>query len=268
MEIAKNPKTQNILVEIFERNNKLGKLILKEENNKHELIMKQIRSAYEIKELPKISKANITRYIKDNSSTEYSDKINVSKLQKLASLLVEGYSVFDKEFRDELLLICRTVNLEYADAIHDQIMGRLANNIKLDYLVEEVKEKEDRIKFIYKNDHEETMDKIKDAKRISQLPYNLSLSTITSYLSGNSIIYPKQDKIPSGEFTNIANLLINGKRFENREIIDELAKIILDYYPEKFEEAFSLMISKLSNLPKIYYYAEEVGLALSNKKNS
>lgn len=266
VEMAKSSKTQNILVEIFERSNKLNQLLLREENDKHEIIMKQIRDAYELKDLPKVSRASITRYISNNSDTSYSDKINVSKLQKLASLLVEGYSVFDIEFREELLKICKDINLDRANEMHEEIMGRLVNNINLDYLVLEVKEKEDRIKFIYKNDHEETMGNIRDARRISQLPCNLSLSTITSYLSGNSIIYPKGVRIPAGEFNNIASLLISGKRFEDREIINELARIILDYYPEKFEEASTIMISKLSGLPKIYYYAEEVGLALSKQK--
>ena len=266
IEISKHPRINYIIIEILERNKKILELNNKQELLKHENVMKQIRNAYEENDLPKVSRSHIARCISDNSKTEYNDKINVKKLYDLIDLLIEGYSIKDDKVSEELLVICKSENIECANEMHDQIVGQLLNNNRLNYLVEEVKEKEQRTGWIYKNDHEEVMNNIKDARRISQLPPNMSLSKLTGYLSGNSIIYPKGNKIPSGAFENTAKLLMDGKKFEDREIIDELARIVIDYYPEKLEEAFMLLIDKLSSLPKIYYYAEEVRESLKKQK--
>ena len=266
IEMARHPRINYIMNEIMERNKKILELNNRDDLLKHNVVMKQIKNAYDIKELPKVTRAYIVKYISDNSKTEYNNKISVTKLYDLVDLLISGYDISSKEVSDELLIVCQSENKEYANEIHDQIITQLFNNKKLNYVVEEVKEKENRIEFIYKNDHEEIMTNIKEAKRISQLPPNLSISTITGYLSNNSIIYSNGDKIPSGAFVSIANLLMRGSRFEEREIIDELAKIVMEYYPEKLEESFMLLIDKLSNLPKIYYYAEEVREALKRQK--
>ena len=86
----------------------------------------------------------------------------------------------------------------------------------------------------------------------------VSLSTLTSYLSGNTTIYPKAEPIPSNEFNNIANMLVKHYLMQDVGIIHELQDIASRYYPEKAEEAFRLLHAKLLKLPKIYYYAEEI----------
>ena len=266
IEIARHPRVNYLVSEIIARHRKIVELEEKKDIEKHQSTMKEIKNAYEIKSLPKVSRASIGKFISDNSKTEYNDKINVGKFKTLVYLLVKGHGITDKEISEELFLICQSENNENANLIHDLLIAQLFGSKKLSYLIEEVRETEKRINWIYKNDHEETMDNIKAARRISQLPPNLSLSTLTGYLSGNSIIYPKADRIPSVACVNMTKLLMNGKRFEDREIIDELARIIMDYYPEKLEESFMLLMDKLSSLPKVYYYAEEVREALKKQK--
>lgn len=266
IEIAKHPRIIYLVSEIIARNKKIVEIEARNELERHNNIIREIKNAYEVKDLPKVSRANIGRFISDNSKTYYNEKINVVKLKKLVDLLVDGYLINSNEFENELYLICQSENMEYAAEICDSLMAEFINNKRLNYLIEEVKEKEKRIKWIYKNDHEETMENIKNAKRISQLPSNLSMSTLTGYLSGNSTIYSNGGKIPAGAFLKVANLLIDGKKFEDREVSDELFKAVLDYYPNNVEEAFNLLMSKLSKLPKLYYYVDEVREALLKQK--
>lgn len=266
LEIANHPRVNYMMTEILERNKKLAELNEKEELKEHNTTMEEIKNTTEVKKLPKVSKSTVSKYISANSKTNYNDKIKASKLRKLVNLLVNGHTINDKEVQEELFLICQSENVEYSKEIYEQIMNEVLNSKKLNYLIEEIQEKEKRTMWIYKNDHDKTMEAIRKAKRISQLPYNLSMSTITSYLSSNSIIYPKGAKITSGNFTEFAKLLIEGKTFNDREIINELTNICLNYYPEKLEESIELLINKFSNLPKIHYYVEEVRESLAKQK--
>ena len=110
---------------------------------------------------------------------------------------------------------------------------------------EEINLRDRKISKILELNHEDIMSRIKDAKRISQLPVNLTISTITNYFSGNSIIYPKADKIPSNEFINVANMLLEGKKLDSDEIINELQNITKRYYPYD-NKAFELLFDKVT----------------------
>lgn len=258
IEVGKNSKFNHIINEITARYLKLTEIKEKEDLENHKKVMKSINNCFEIKELPKVSRAVLASFISNYTKTKHSARIKNEDIYGIVNLLINGSKIISDEVENELLRTIRKYNDKDADIICDEIIGNLVNDKRLGYLIEEVQAKEKRIPFIYKNDHNFIMDQINDARRISQLPKGYSLSTITGYLSDNSMIYPKGNIIPPGEFINISNLLMDGKKFEDREVLNEIAKIILDYYPDRIKEAFTLLLSKLSNLPKIYYIAEEV----------
>ena len=264
-EVAKNLRFHHIVQEITARYLKLTEIKEREDLEHHNQIMHRIKNCFDIKELPKVSRAGIATVISNATKTNYSDRIKNEDIYGIVHLLMDGYLLTSDEVENELLSAIKKHNSENVDEIFDEIMSYLLTDNKLKYLIEEVSAKEKRLSFIYQNDHELVMEQIHDARRISQLPKGYSMSTITGYLSGNSMIYSKGKIIPPGEFVTISHLLMEGKNFNHREILDEITRIVLDYYPDKVEEAFSLLLSKLSHLPKIYYIAEEVSEILKKQ---
>ena len=101
------------------------------------------------------------------------------------------------------------------------------------------------------------MDAIKDARRISQLPPNLTTSTLTGYFNGNTTIYTNDKRIKNEDLKRLTELLFDGYKWEDEVIINEVKNIASTKYPDK-EDAFQLLYNKLSSLPKTYYIVEEV----------
>lgn len=265
VEVARDLKFNNIVKELNARYAKLNMIREQEELNNHNDTMKSINNCFDIKNLPKVSEAVLVSYILNSLKYNYGVNIKTSDLYELTGLLLNQDIVISE--RDEgIKNFCIRIGSNNFDNLFGSIMIEITNNKKIGYLIEEIQAKEKRIEFIYRNDHEEVMIEINDARRISHLPKGYSMSTITGYLSGNSMIYPKGKIIPPGEFIGVANMLMEGKRFEDRDIINELARIVLDYYPNNIEEAITLLISKLSKLPKIYYIAEEVREVLKKQE--
>ena len=114
-------------------------------------------------------------------------------------------------------------------------------------------------------DHEHTMDVIRNANRISQLPNNLTTSTLTSYLNGNTTIYTNDDRIKSEDLKDLVALLYDGYKWEDDVITNELHNIVERLYPDK-TDAFELLYKKLSSLPRTYYIVEEVDYSLARQQ--
>ena len=90
--------------------------------------------------------------------------------------------------------------------MRQQIIGSLLLDETIGYVVQEIIEKEQRKLQIYKLNHDETMDAIKEARRISQLPPNLTVSSLTSYLNGNTTIYTNDDRIKAEHLKKLMGL--------------------------------------------------------------
>ena len=180
--------------------------------------------------------------------------------------MLAGVGVNEKLFKYHLLMACKKSGLGNQNNMYEEILPQLLEiETRIKYLVEEINLRDRKISKILELNHEDIMSRIKDAKRISQLPVNLTISTITNYFSGNSIIYPKADKIPSNEFINVANMLLEGKKLDSDEIINELQNITKRYYPYD-NKAFELLFDKLSGLPKTYYYVQEINYSKERQK--
>lgn len=256
----------NLVSEYHSWNNKYLELLYKQTTKKHEEVMKQINRAYEIEDLPKVSTASINKQISIILYELFNkEQLKVDSTGKISKLLVNGVSYDDPRMRISIKYICNKnkmiepYNSLELDEKVEYVKSVLSSNYVLEYLVQEVIAKEKRVLYIYKVEHEDIMDQINSATRIRELPNNISLSKITSYLSGNSLIVPKGPVVSSTDFIKIANLLIEGKKFSDDEIKTELGKIVVKYYSdEKVQFPYNLLYKKLSSLPKLEYFVEEV----------
>lgn len=247
-----------ILAEITQRNLKLDEIIKRENKSIHEQIIKDINACYEIKYLPKVGLSELNkkllRAVNDN---DFVTNIKTSDIKELTVAFLEHYSYL--EIEDVIYRIVSKYDLSETEKelMKEQILGSLLLDETIEYTVEEINLKEKRKLQIYKMDHEETMDAIKEAHRISQLPPNLTVSVLNNYLNGNTTIYPNDDRITAEDLKSLTDLLMEGHKWEEDIVIFELKKIALAKYPEK-EDAFQLLYNKLVSLPRTYYLVEEI----------
>ena len=256
----------NYIIEISSRAAKIQEFQEKQDLEEHERTLKQIRNANEISELPKVGRGTLNREIQNNTITDFTKKIPMARLERLTNAIFEEKGTY--EIEEIIMDICKEEKLdeEQTSLISDQIMSQLLSDKKIGYLVEEVKQKNDKVLVIYRREHEETMDNIKDARRISQLPQNLTFSSLTAYLSGNTTIYPKGKKISTTDFQNLTQLILDGESFDSSKVQDELKEVVKRYYPEKEEEAYNLLLDKLSRLPRTYYLRDEINYSQERQK--
>ncbi len=247
-----------LLSEIAQKNIKLDEIVKSENFVAHKQILKYINSAFEIKDLPKVGLSELNkkllRAVNDN---DFVNNIKTSDIKELTEAFLKQYTYMDIE--DVVERIISKYDLSEADKkiMKEQILGSLIQDETIEYTVEEIVLKEKRKIQIYKINHEETMDMIKNAHRISQLPPNLTISTVNSYLNGNTTIYTNDDRITAEDLKTLTDLLMDGYKWEDEVVISEVKKIALSKYPDK-NDAFILLYNKLSVLPKTYYLIEEV----------
>ena len=247
-----------LLSEIAQKNIKLDEIVKSENFVAHKQLLKYINSAFEIKDLPKVGLSELNkkllRAVNDN---DFVNNIKTSDIKELTEAFLKQYTYMDIE--DVVERIISKYDLSEADKkiMKEQILGSLIQDETIEYTVEEIVLKEKRKIQIYKINHEETMDMIKNAHRISQLPPNLTISTVNSYLNGNTTIYTNDDRITAEDLKTLTDLLMDGYKWEDEVVISEVKKIALSKYPDK-NDAFILLYNKLSVLPKTYYLIEEV----------
>lgn len=264
--IASSKRIEYILSEINYKNKKLDEINKAENLRNHKNNMKAIEYAFEIKDLPKVGLSELNkRLVRAVNDNDFNTNIKASEITNLTNAYLNGFSVYEKEQIIEE--ICQTQNLSFEDKklLKEQIINSLNMDETIDYIIEEIHAKEQRKTFIYKNDHELTMDAIKHAHRISQLPPNLTFSTLTSYLNGNTTIYTNDDRIKAEDLKTLTQLLLDGYKWEDEVVTQELKKIVDSVYPDK-EDAYNLLFNKLSKLPKTYYYVEEINYSLARQK--
>lgn len=261
--ILKSKRIVYILNEIGERNIKLEEIVKLENLAIHSSIIKRINSSFEIKDLPKVGLTELNRkLIRAVNDNDYIRDIKISEIKELTNAYLR------KDTYTEIENIVKNICLKYSnlsneekELMKEQIMGLLAQDETILYTVEEIEIKEKRKLEIYKLDHERTMDLIKDARRISQLPPNLTTSTVNSYLNGNTTIYTNDDRIKAEDLKVLTQLLFDGYKWEDEVIIKELHNIVNNKYPDK-SDAFEILYDKLKSLPRTYYLVEEVEASL------
>ncbi|MBR2712285.1 MAG: hypothetical protein IKE73_01100 [Bacilli bacterium] len=247
-----------ILSEISQKNLKLDEMTKADNLNYHNDIIKQINSAYEVKDLPKVGLSELNKkLIRAVNDNDFITNIKISDIKDLTNAYLANYTYLEKEDVIKQIVSKYDLSEDEKTLMKEQIMGSLIMDETIDYTIEELNLKEKRKLFIYGNDHELTMDAIKDARRISQLPPNLTPATLNGYLNGNTTIYTNDDRIKSEDLKRLTSLLMDNHKWDEELVIDEVRRIANEKYPEK-EDAFDLLYKKLSVLPKTYYYVEEI----------
>ena len=273
--VAWGPRIINLLIEIGERNVKLQQFQDKDDLDNHNFIMKGINNAFEVKDLPKVFISDLSKRIqRDFNDNDFIKNIKVSSIKNIVDAYMEGKSI--KEIDSLIYNFCDKQSLEKDSRklMYSQIRSNILNDKNINYIVSEIKARDDRVLKIYKMDHEEVMERIKDASRISQLPPNLTESRLTSYLSGNSIIFENGDKISTLDLKNVTKLLLDGKKWEDKEIREELHKLCSKYYNKDLgynanalvDVSFKLLYDKFSVLPKVYYLVDEINACKKRQK--
>ena len=257
-EILKTNRINYILSEITQRNLKLDEFIKKENLEIHKQVVKDIKNTFEIKDLPKvgIGKLNekLLRAVNDN---DFINNIKTGEIKKLTEAYLNNNTYLEKE--SIIKEICSKYDLNEKDKslMKEQILGSLMLDETIEYTLEELALKEKRKLEIYKINHEEVMEAIKQANRISQLPPNLTISSLSNYLNGNTTLYTNDDRITIEDLKTLTDLLMDGYKWEDEVIINEVKKISNLRYPEK-KDAFDILYNKFKNLPRTYYLVEEI----------
>ena len=263
--IIKSQRINYILTEITKKNLKLSELIKEENLTIHKQMIKEIKSAFDIKDLPKIGLSELNkkllRAVNDN---DFVNDIKTSEIKELTKAYLEKYPMSEIEEIIKRLVSKYSLTEEEKKLMEAQIIASLMMDETIDYTVEEILLKEERKEEIYRLNHEEIMDRIKESKRISHLPPNLTISTLNSYLNGNTTIYPKDDRIVAEDLKVLTNLLMDGYKWEDDVIKKEIQKIAERKYSEK-SDAFNLLYNKLVQLPRTYYLVEEIKYSLERQ---
>ena len=258
-QIAESSNIGHYIIEASERSAKLQEFKEKEELEQHTENMKQIKSAFELKDLPKVGIGTLNGKIMKATKNDFIERFSIEQIREISEMLMSENAV-EEEIEEKIYNICKTYGFdeEQTSLMYQQIESQLFLDKTIGYTIEEIKEKEARILQIYKMDHEETMENIKNARRISEMPPNLTESTLTGYLSGNTTIYPKADRITTTDLKEVTTLLLQGNDFTSYEVEEALRKIVEKYYPEKTDEAFGLLKEKFEKLPRTQYLVEEI----------
>ncbi|MBR6073533.1 MAG: hypothetical protein IKP76_04360 [Bacilli bacterium] len=231
----------------------------------HKAIMKEINLAYDLKELPKVGLSELNKkLLRAINSNDYNNKFKSSDIKDITLAFINKS---DFSYIKELVIkLCEKESLSPDDKTKmvEEILGAFIDDETIDYTVEEMNAKEIRKAFIYKNDHDITMDNIKNAHRISQLPPNLTVSTLSGYLNGNTTIYSNDDRIKAEDLKHLTSLLLDGYKWNDSVIVNEIENIVIKCYPDK-KDAFELLFKKLSSLPKTYYLVDEINYSLSRQ---
>jgi len=257
--IANTPNISHYIAEANARNARLEELERQANLANHEQTLEQIKDAYELSDLPKVSKGVLNRKIQRATQNEFTGKLPIEIINEISDDFLQGKT--EEEVFERIYALCEKT-MGGDEALANEMFQQIKNGFSMDetiaYTIEEVQEKEKRILEIFEMEHEDTMQKIKEAKRISQLPINLTFSTLAGYLSGNTTIYPKAERISTTDLKDLTQLLLDGGDFTSEPVKAELKAIAEKYYPDRAQEAYQLLLDKLSVLPKTKYLIEEI----------
>lgn len=261
LNILNSNRINYILSEITQKNLKLDEIMKSDNLEIHKQTLKEIKYAHDTKYLPRVGLSELNkkllRAVNDN---DFITNIKTSEIKELTDAYLNHYTYLQIEDVIERIISKFELNDDNIELMKEQILGSLILDETIEYTVEEIELKEKRKFEIYKLNHEDVMNAIKDANRISELPPNLTISTVNGYLLGNTTIYTNDNRILSEDLKTLTDLLMEGNKFEDEAVINEIKNIAKNKYPEK-TDAFELLYNKLSILPRVYYLVEEVNYA-------
>ena len=264
-EVVTNVRLINHLSDAKEYDKKYSELLKKEKTFEHNFVMERITNAKSLSDLPNGGISNITKQIAKTLYDAFKkEKLKSNLTGAIANYLFDGKEINGIHIQNAIRRLCEEkeivypYNLKSIDKQVSYITKLLNDDFELQFIAEEIRAKDKKTLEIYKADHDLIMDQISKSNRISEMPTGLSVSKITSYLSANSLIYSNGKTISSGDFNKVAELLLKDKKMSDPEVQTELREVINKNYDSNKSEAFSILKGKLSNLPRLDYYVEEV----------
>lgn len=236
---------------------------ISKELKKHQETMTKIEEAETIEKIPTITVATLAGAIANNTRTKELKRITGVKFNTIAELLIEGNGFESEKISQEMSRIFEEEGIEQ-DKV-SAFIEKLISKEKIPYIIEEVKARDSKISELIQKEHEEVMESIENATRISELPVGLTPVKIAGYLSNNSKIERKGKDIPISNLRELSLLLLDGKQWDSKEVQSELEKIASEKHPNK-EDAKEQLQAKLSQLPRLGYFIEEVNSSQEKQK--
>lgn len=183
------------------------------------------------------------------------DKFTMEQIRSLIEYVKENDL---DNIKIEIKNLCSTLKIskEEKEKLIEDLYNSITNDVGLKYIVEDYKYNEKRRLEVIEENHESIMDQIKSSTIIPALP-DITPSKLNQYLLGNTTIYSKERNIITDDLKPLVNLLLDGKKFEDEEVIKTIKSIASLRYPDKVD-AFDLLYKKLSLLPKTYFMVEEI----------
>lgn len=231
----------------------------------HREMMGKINSAVEIKDLPKVGLSELNKkLLKGFNANSFKKDFKANDIKELTDAYIANKPLSDKEKIIKKIVATTSFSDDDQQKMRTQIIDNLFDDMSINFVVDEMSAKEAKKLSIYKTKHDETMDAISKANRISELPQGLTSSLVNGYLKGNTTIYPNDDRVTTEDLKPLTNLLLENHKWDEDIVKEEVKKITTERYPEK-EDAFELLYSKLSKLPRTYYFVEEIKYSQSRQ---
>lgn len=233
---------------------------------KHNKTLEKIENADSINKLPKTNRKVIYEVLLEELGNffdiyyiDFDDPMDeiASYIVYLANALIEKENTDQYKNSIEDLVTSFEMKEEYNDlpiiSKCNQIHLALENNYNLQYLVEEVRKIEAKYDEIITKEHERIMNQIAFASDINELPKNVSISSISKYLSNNSVVCGNK-KIKSSEFNEFATSLVENKGIDIPTLNIEIRKIVERIYEREISE----LNSDCKTVEEIVYYNTKV----------
>ena len=265
-ELISASKINNIIIEVSEKNKKIEEFNKIENKEKHLEVLKNISYAYKIKDLPKVGISDLNkRLIKDVNDNDLIKNIKISEIKSLTDLYMSGVNYAGIKNSVINIVKSRGLSIDQERIVIEQIISNLIKDEVLLYIVQEINIKEDRKLKIYQMDHDDIMEEIKAADRIYRLPDNVNISTLNSYLLGNSTIYTNDNRLKSEDLKSLTMFLLETRDINSEKARNEIMNITKKFYSEK-ADAYSLLFNKFKNLPRLNYLIEEINYSMERQK--
>jgi len=143
--MARASNINNYIIEAEARNAKLLELQKQANLGEHNQTLEQIRTSFELRDLPKVSKGVLNRKVQRATQNDFTDKFPIEIVNEISDDLLQGKTI--EEVLGKIYEFCeRTLggDAHLANEMFEQIRKGFAMDETIAYTVEEVQKKDKR----------------------------------------------------------------------------------------------------------------------------